>query len=677
MRPVIVEPNGSMHDMRFDIESAVFSAGMTPRCIKCGDNVESISSFLSQALKSSSFVMLIGAMEPDGCGRQAAANVLSLPLEKNQKAENYIRERCAALGEDPERYMSCAMLPKGATILPGDNIVPACFCAVQDNVLVLMDRSEDEALLERLGALLLSLGERPTYAAAAAPAKVAAAAAELPFDEEKIVDYEIPAKKPQKQVYEEIELPDEKPKADITSKFLIACIIAASLLTITAFGIFLGTYFGEDEPVQASSAGKVVYKPVASSAESEDKDEEEIVIDDNEHGSESDAESSAASSKQPTESSKPASSQPVVVWEAEVSQALQDSSEPTVYEPEASSQPEAESQPETVISAPADVEPVSSQPESAPPASSAPEADPDEGFEEVEIIEEQEEEPEIERYSDSDLPSAKRSVFDDKLSYTSGSGAKKKEAYDLVCQILQNETRGNLHPEALKAHAVATYSMLKYNNQKGIAPWVILNSDVSQAVEDAVSEVLGVGVYYNGSFANAVYHSTSSGKTTSSEAVWGGILPYLTSVNSSFDKQSPNYKSTFTISSSKFADLVDEVYGIDLDGDPDDWIVAERDAPGGYVGTVTLGGETQSQGGSYGRGKKLTGRSMREQLFEFDIRSHCFEVEYDDDDDEFVFTVYGYGHGVGMSQYGAHFMAQEGYNFVEILHHYYSDTEVY
>ena len=52
-------------------------------------------------------------------------------------------------------------------------------------------------------------------------------------------------------------------------------------------------------------------------------------------------------------------------------------------------------------------------------------------------------------------------------------------------------------------------------------------------------------------------------------------------------------------------------------------------------------------------------------------------MKYDERGDQFVFTVFGYGHGVGMSQYGAHFMAQEGYNFVEILNHYYSDTEVY
>ena len=35
----------------------------------------------------------------------------------------------------------------------------------------------------------------------------------------------------------------------------------------------------------------------------------------------------------------------------------------------------------------------------------------------------------------------------------------------------------------------------------------------------------------------------------------------------------------------------------------------------------------------------------------------------------------GYGHGLGMSQYGAIGMAQEGYDYQEILRHYYGGDE--
>ena len=48
----------------------------------------------------------------------------------------------------------------------------------------------------------------------------------------------------------------------------------------------------------------------------------------------------------------------------------------------------------------------------------------------------------------------------------------------------------------------------------------------------------------------------------------------------------------------------------------------------------------------------------------------AFEVEYDDG--EFIFTTYGYGHGVGMSQQGADYFAQRGWDYEEILTHYYT-----
>ena len=56
------------------------------------------------------------------------------------------------------------------------------------------------------------------------------------------------------------------------------------------------------------------------------------------------------------------------------------------------------------------------------------------------------------------------------------------------------------------------------------------------------------------------------------------------------------------------------------------------------------------------------------------LRSPSFTVEYKDN--AFTFHVTGYGHGVGMSQYGAMFMAEQGYTYEDILKFYYTDTEI-
>ncbi|MEG2204818.1 MAG: SpoIID/LytB domain-containing protein, partial [Oscillospiraceae bacterium] len=244
------------------------------------------------------------------------------------------------------------------------------------------------------------------------------------------------------------------------------------------------------------------------------------------------------------------------------------------------------------------------------------------------------------------------------------------------CGILQNETQGNLASEALKAHAVATYTYLKYNNALGTAPAVALGSPVCENVKKAVSAVLGQTVTCNGALINAVYHSTCGGSTTSAQSVWGGALSYLVSVESPWDKQAPKYAQSYSVSAASLASGVKRTYGISLEGNPSDWILVQRDAPGGYVGTVTLGGRTTALGGTYGSGKTITGRSIREQLFGYQIRSHCFDVAYDAGSESFRFTTYGYGHGVGMSQYGAHYMALDGYDYVQILTHYYTGTTV-
>lgn len=45
-------------------------------------------------------------------------------------------------------------------------------------------------------------------------------------------------------------------------------------------------------------------------------------------------------------------------------------------------------------------------------------------------------------------------------------------------------------------------------------------------------------------------------------------------------------------------------------------------------------------------------------------------------EDTFTFVVYGYGHGVGLSQYGAVALAENGFNYTDILAYYYTGTSV-
>jgi len=56
------------------------------------------------------------------------------------------------------------------------------------------------------------------------------------------------------------------------------------------------------------------------------------------------------------------------------------------------------------------------------------------------------------------------------------------------------------------------------------------------------------------------------------------------------------------------------------------------------------------------------------------IRSTNFSLQIIGPD--VIFEGLGWGHGVGLCQWGAYFMAKQGYNYEEILKYYYPQTDV-
>lgn len=71
-------------------------------------------------------------------------------------------------------------------------------------------------------------------------------------------------------------------------------------------------------------------------------------------------------------------------------------------------------------------------------------------------------------------------------------------------------------------------------------------------------------------------------------------------------------------------------------------------------------------------GKELI---IRRWLSESHLYSSAFIVERDGSD--FILRGAGWGHGVGLCQVGAAMMAEKGYNFKEILEHYFPDSELW
>ena len=183
--------------------------------------------------------------------------------------------------------------------------------------------------------------------------------------------------------------------------------------------------------------------------------------------------------------------------------------------------------------------------------------------------------------------------------------------------------------------------------------WAESYDERKQKVHEAVSSTCGEVMKYQGEIITAPFFSSSPGKTANSQEYWKGETPYLKSVESPWDDQvneGNTQRAEFDILSFSqalgFQNPVTEI------GQP-----VYYDS--GYVKEITIDQIT------------FSGRKIREAL---KLRSSCFEMQRNKD--TIVITTKGFGHGIGMSQYGAQGMALEGYDYKEILKHYYTGIEI-
>ena len=260
---------------------------------------------------------------------------------------------------------------------------------------------------------------------------------------------------------------------------------------------------------------------------------------------------------------------------------------------------------------------------------------------------------------------------------------------DYIAGVVAAEMPAEFELEALKAQAVtartyAVKSMMMFGGS-GVAtqPGADVSTDFQQnqayASEEklrerwgvsyerywgkilrAVDETRGQVVTYNGEFINAVFHSSSGGRTASAKEVWGFDYPYLISVPGSWDQKAPRYndKKEFVLSEiEQLLGAETQVVAAVQNGSGAIQVIANTDS--GRIGQIRIGS------------KILSGLAIREKL---DLRSTNFKVEIQGN--KMVFNTIGYGHGVGLSQYGANGMAKEGHDYRQIITYYYNGVAI-
>lgn len=241
-------------------------------------------------------------------------------------------------------------------------------------------------------------------------------------------------------------------------------------------------------------------------------------------------------------------------------------------------------------------------------------------------------------------------------------------AASILAQIVQNEVGGFSSAEVYKAQAVAAHSWIRYQQSKGYtAPQVALKSPTS-AVQTAVNQVVNQTLTYGGAPALTSYYAYSNGTTNNSQ-YWGNNLPYLTSVNSSWDKDKGSY--TGRISRGDLKARIEAIYGAGATNGyaEADWIKINSRNAAGYVTSVTVCGRNPSVDYFY---QTLIRYGDGYGNTVYPIGSPSFTLSYSSN--MWTFTTSGYGHGIGMSQYGASRMAASGSTYKQILAYYYPGT---
>jgi SpoIID/LytB domain protein len=243
-----------------------------------------------------------------------------------------------------------------------------------------------------------------------------------------------------------------------------------------------------------------------------------------------------------------------------------------------------------------------------------------------------------------------------------------------------------------------------------------ITRQTSQLVGKAINETRGLCLMYNDNVCDARFYKSCGGVTELFENTWEPVNhPYLqaivdnsqipatydldltkeeaaqrwirtspkafcnttdvkvlSQVLNDYDQETTDfYRWEVVYSQEKIAELISRKTGKDF-GHIIDLVPVERGKSGRLIRLKIVGSKR-----TLTIGKEL---QIRKVLSESHLYSSAFVVDrnkiVDGVPGEFVLTGAGWGHGVGLCQIGAAMMGEKGYNFKEILEHYFKGAEL-
>ena len=168
---------------------------------------------------------------------------------------------------------------------------------------------------------------------------------------------------------------------------------------------------------------------------------------------------------------------------------------------------------------------------------------------------------------------------------------------DYLCGIVAAQMPAEYDDEAIKAQAVASYTLMKYRgknaNQEAEQGFISVkemkrtwNGDFKKnytRLKALVHSVYGEYIAYEGQPILAAYHEFSCGRTEYGKNIWDGEFPYLVPVGSRDDICAENYRGSVRLTESEFKRICGKKLNVVPDGDPKKWVGECVRSDSGYV----------------------------------------------------------------------------------------------
>ncbi len=270
--------------------------------------------------------------------------------------------------------------------------------------------------------------------------------------------------------------------------------------------------------------------------------------------------------------------------------------------------------------------------------------------------------------------------------------------------VINSEMPSTWDEEAQKAQAVAARTYLRkckgkhdvYDVCDGVHCQAYNGTKYeTEAGIKAVDETKDLCIYYNDSLIDAVYFSSDGGATIDSVDAWGNEAPYLKGKKDKYEKEYKEWTREFT-----YSELTSMCSAMGYDIGNVIKVEAEYNQNGIVTQLTFKGSKNQASltmdkirtafsvtsGGSlYSRNFVVASGAVNSD--ESTVAGAVINAASVGTEDMIsnmsagtagLVTFYGKGngHSTGMSQYGAKGMAEEGYDFEEILKFYYTDVEI-